>query len=89
METNKPAALGEKYDTFFENDFIKIDTQIIVGNNGGADFLDCLCFREFADEYYKIDAKYKMNILELMEKNKGKYNINVYLTDCCNEYIEK
>lgn len=56
---------------------------------GGTDFFNCLCFKEFADEYYKIDTKYKMNIVELMGKNKGKYNKNVYLTNYCNEYIEK
>jgi hypothetical protein len=55
---------------------------------GGVDFFNCLCFKEFADEYYKIDENYKMNILKLMEKNKDKYKF-VHLTNCCGEYIER
>jgi hypothetical protein len=55
---------------------------------GGTDFYHHLCFKEFADEYCRIDIKDKMNIVRLMEKNKGKYN-NVYLTNYCDEYMEK
>jgi hypothetical protein len=53
---------------------------------GGTDFYHHLCFKEFADEYYEINVKDKMSIVQLMEKNKSKY-YNVYLTNYCDEYM--
>jgi hypothetical protein len=55
---------------------------------GGTDFFNHLFFKEFTNEYYKINTKDKMEIVKLMEKNKDKYK-NVYLTNSCNEYKEK
>jgi hypothetical protein len=54
---------------------------------GGIDFFNHLCFKEFAEEYYKLDIKNKENISGLMNKNTGKYK-SVYLINSCNDYRE-
>jgi hypothetical protein len=54
---------------------------------GGTDFFNHLCFKEFMEEYYKLDIKNKENISGLMNKNTGKYK-SVYLINSCNDYRE-
>jgi hypothetical protein len=54
---------------------------------GGIDFFNHLCFKEFAEEYYKLDIKNKETISALMNKSTGKYK-NVYLINSCNDYRE-
>jgi hypothetical protein len=54
---------------------------------GGIDFFNHLCFKEFAEENYKLDIKNKENIGGLMNKNPGEYK-SVYLIDSCNDYKE-
>jgi hypothetical protein len=54
---------------------------------GGADFFNLLCFKNFTEEYNQLNIKDKMNIGNLMNKNKGKFNF-VYLISSCNEYVE-
>ncbi|MDR0747543.1 MAG: hypothetical protein LBE89_06610 [Helicobacteraceae bacterium] len=55
---------------------------------GGSDFCNHLCFKEFSEEYNKIETKDKLTIAEILNKNIDKYR-NVYLTYSCNEYMEK
>jgi hypothetical protein len=54
---------------------------------GGIDFFNHLCFKEFAEEYYKLDIKNKETTGSLMNKNSGKYK-SVYLINSCNDYLE-
>jgi hypothetical protein len=51
-------------------------------------FLIIYVLMNFFDEYNKIETKNKLKILTLLNKNDGKYR-NVYLTNSCNEYMEK
>jgi hypothetical protein len=54
---------------------------------GGTDFFNHLCFKELAEEYYKLDIKNKESVGGLMNKNMGKYK-SVYLINSCNDYRE-
>jgi hypothetical protein len=54
---------------------------------GGIDFFNHLCFKEFEEEYYKLDIKNKEAIGCLMNKNMEKYK-SVYLINSCNDYRE-
>jgi hypothetical protein len=84
---NLLGAFDELYENIKEKYTLKICAfcKKSSWNPYGGDFFNHLCFKEFSEDYYKINRNNKTEIAKLMGENNGKWK-SIYLTHFCNEY---